>query len=232
MVSRFLPLAPLVGVALLTTTAASAQSLPDGFYLQGFAGFSQLQDTTLSGTIGGSPQSVTGDFDDGYGLGVAIGREIPQWSNDRIGTRIELELSYRNNDVDGLNFSGNGPGAEANVSGDITSTSLFANVLFDFKQQGAWTPYAGFGLGATRSDLDLVYGPGVTINGDDANFAAQAIAGVAYALNDRTELTFDARYARAFDVSSPRFSGGGALTGTVEDDLDSFNLNIGVRFKF
>ena len=232
MVSRFLPLAPLVGAALLTAAAASAQSLPDGFYLQGYAGFSQLQDTNLSGNIGGSPQSVTGDFDDGYGLGFAIGREIPQWSNDRIGTRIELELSYRNNDADGLNFSGNGPGAETNVSGDITSTSLFANVLFDFKQQGAWTPYAGFGLGATRSDLDLVYGPGVTINGDDTNFAAQAIAGVAYALNDTTELTFDARYARAFDVSSPRFSGGGALTGNVEDDLDSFNLNIGVRFKF
>ncbi|MCI5098459.1 MAG: outer membrane beta-barrel protein [Rhodobacteraceae bacterium] len=220
------------GALVLGATSLSAQSLPDGYYLQGFAGYSQLDDTSFSGSIGGAPQSVTGDFDDGFGLGLSVGREITRWSNDTIGTRLELELSYRNNDVSGLNFSGNGPGAETNVSGDVSSTSIFANVLFDFKQTGAWTPFAGFGVGATRSDLDLVYGPGVRIDGDDTNFAAQAIAGVSYALNDQTSIVFDARYARAFDVSSPRLSPAGALTGTVEDDLSSFNLNVGVRFNF
>ncbi|WP_171178844.1 outer membrane protein [Ruegeria sp. HKCCD8929] len=229
MISRLI----LASAALaLSASALSAQSLPDGTYIQGFVGANQLQDTDFSGTIGGAPQSVAGDFDTGYGLGLAIGREIRQWSNGNIGTRIELELSYRDNDVDGLNFSGNGPAPEVNVSGDVASTSLFANVLFDFKQSGAFTPFAGFGVGATRSDLDLVYGPGVRIDGDDTSFGAQAIAGVAYELNPSTDVTLDARYSRAFDVSSPRLAPNGSVTGTVEDDLDTFSLNLGLRFNF
>lgn len=216
----------------LGASAVAAQSLTDGAYIQGFVGYSQLQDTDFSGTIGGSSQTVDTDFDGGYGLGIAFGKEIPQWSNDSIGTRIELELSYRDNDVDGVNFSGNGPAAEANVSGDITQTSLFANILFDFKQSGPLTPYAGFGLGATYSDIDFAYGPGVELDDSDTSFAAQLIAGVAYDINANTAFTVDARYSRAFDVSSERLAPNGALTGTVEDDLDTFSVNFGLRYSF
>ncbi|WP_113822319.1 outer membrane protein [Phaeobacter gallaeciensis] len=216
----------------LSASALSAQSLPKGYYIQGYIGATQLQDTNLSGTIGGSSQSVFGDFDTGYGIGLAVGREIPQWSNGNIGTRIELELSYRDNDVDSLNFTGNGGGSEVNTSGDITSASIFANILFDFKQQGKFTPYAGFGVGAQRTDFGLSYGPGVTIQDSDTSFALQAIAGVSYDLNDATALTFDARYGRAFNVSSPRLAPNGVSTGSVEDDLDNLSLNFGVRFTF
>lgn len=217
---------------LISGSALAAQSLPEGFYLQGQIGLSQLQGADFSGQIGGSSQSVATDFDDGYGLRFALGKEVVAWSNSNIGTRIELEFAYQNNDADTVNFSGNGPAPEGNVSGDVSSASLFANVLFDFKQSGKFTPFAGFGLGLTRSDLDVVYGPGVVIRGDDTNFAAQAIVGVSYAVNEQTSLVFDARYARAFDVASPRLAPSGALTGVVADDLDSFSLNAGLRFRF
>ncbi|WP_420585782.1 outer membrane protein [Ruegeria sp.] len=216
----------------LSASALAAQSLTDGLYIQGFAGYSQFQDSDFSGTISGSNQSVDTDFDGGFGLGVAIGTEIPQWSNDTIGTRIELELSFRDGDVDGVNFTGNGPAAEGNISGDVTQTSLFANVLVDFKQAGALTPYVGLGIGATYSDLDFAYGPGVELDDSDTTFAAQIIAGVAYDLNDNTALTLDTRYTRAFDVSSDRLSPSGALTGTVEDDIDAFSVNVGLRYGF
>lgn len=224
----------ILASATLTLGASSlaAQSLGDGTYIQGFVGYNQIQDTDFSGSIGGSTQSVDTDFDGGYSLGIAVGREIPQWSSDAIGTRIELELSYRDSDVDGVNFSGNGPGSEGNISGDVTQTSLFANVLFDFKQAGALTPYAGFGLGATYSDVDFAYGPGVRLDDSDTNFAAQLIAGVAYDINPTTALTLDARYSRAFDVSSERLAPSGASTGTVEDDIDVFSVNFGVRYGF
>lgn len=229
MVSRYI----LTAAALtLGASGVAAQSLTEGLYIQGFAGYSDLQDSDFSGTIGGASQSVDTDFDGGFGLGVAIGTEIPQWSNDSIGTRVELELSYRDNDVDGVNFTGNGPGTEANVSGDVSQTSLFANVLFDFKQSGPLTPFAGFGVGATYSDIDFVYGPGVALDDSDTNFAAQLIAGVAYDLNPNTAFTVDARYSRAFDVSTERLAPNGASTGNVEDDLDTFSVNFGVRYKF
>ncbi|WP_170762826.1 outer membrane protein [Ruegeria lacuscaerulensis] len=216
----------------ISASALAAQSLTDDIYIQGFAGYSQLQDSDFSGTINGSSQSVDTDFDGGFGLGIAVGTEIPRWSNDQIGTRIELELSYRDNDVDGVNFSGNGPGAEGNVSGDVTQTSLFANVLVDFKQAGAFTPYVGLGLGATYSDLNFAYGPGVALDDSDTTFAAQLIAGVAYEIDSNTSLTLDTRYSRAFDVSSERLAPNGASTGTVEDDIDAFSVNIGLRYGF
>jgi opacity protein-like surface antigen len=224
----------ILASAALTISASglAAQSLSEGLYIQGFAGYSQLQDSDFSGTVNGSSQSVDTDFDAGYGLGVAIGTEIPRWSNETIGTRVELELSYRDGDVDGVNFSGNGPGAEGNISGDVTQTSLFANVLFDFKQAGAFTPYVGLGLGATYSNVDFVYGPGVALDDSDTTFAAQVIAGVAYELNTTTALTLDTRYSRAFDVSSERLAPNGASTGTVEDDIDAFSVNVGLRYSF
>ena len=229
MITRFILASAALGLGV---SAAGAQSLTEGAYIQGFAGYSQLQDSDFSGSIGGANQSVDTDFDAGYGLGVAIGTEVPQWSNDRIGTRIELELSYRENDVDGVNFSGNGPATEGNISGDVTQTSLFANILFDIKQSGPLTPYFGFGLGATYSDLDFAYGPGVELNDSGTDFAAQLIAGAAYDINDNTAFIVDARYSRAFDVSSDRLAPNGALTGSVEDDLDTFSINLGLRYKF
>lgn len=216
----------------ISASTLAAQSLSDGVYIQSFAGYSQLQDSDFSGTINGSSQSLDTGFDGGFGLGLAVGKEIPQWSNERIGTRVELELSYRDSDVDGVNFSGNGPGAEGNVSGDITQTSLFANVLFDFKQAGAFTPYVGLGLGATYSDLDFAYGPGVALDDSDTNFAAQVIAGVAYQIDPNIALTLDTRYSRAFDVSSERLAPNGALTGRAEDDIDAFSVNVGLRHGF
>ncbi|WP_299899516.1 outer membrane beta-barrel protein [uncultured Ruegeria sp.] len=216
----------------ISATALAAQSLGDGTYIHGFIGYSQLQDSDFTGTIGGATQSVDTEFDAGFGLGFAIGKEIPQWSNDIIETRIELELSYRDSDVDGVNFTGNGPGPEGNISGDVTQTSLFANVLFDFRQAGVLTPFAGFGLGATYSDLDFSYGPGVALDDTDTTFAAQVIAGVAYDINSSTAFTVDARFARAFDVSSQRLAPNGALTGNVEDDLDIFSVNFGLRYNF
>ena len=213
-------------------SALAAQSLTDGLYIQGFAGYSNLQDSDFSGTVNGTSQSVDTDFNSGFGLGVAVGKEIPQWSSDTIGTRLELELSYRDNDVSGVNFSGNGPAPEGNISGGVTQTSLFANVLVDFKRAGAFTPYVGLGLGATYSDLDFAYGPGVELDDSDTTFAAQIIAGVAYEVGPNTALTLDTRYARAFDVSSDRLAPNGALTGTVEDDIDAFSINLGFRQNF
>lgn len=58
------------------------------------------------------------------------------------------------------------------------------------------------------------------------------IAGVAYKINAAIAFTVDARYPRAFDVSSARLAPNGALTGTVEDDLDTFSVNFGLRYSF
>lgn len=69
----------LASTALATSvTVLAAQGLGDGTYVHGFIGHSQLQDSDFTGTIGGATQSVDTEFDAGFGLGLAIGKEIPQ----------------------------------------------------------------------------------------------------------------------------------------------------------
>lgn len=220
--------------AAVTASAAFADGHSDKpkFYGHVFGGFTSAPDLTFSGTIGGNPQTVATSFDDGFNLGFAVGKEINAWSNGRVSTRAEVELSYSRANAGSIDFSGNGPGAEANTAGSVSTTNLFANVLFDFETGTKWTPYAGFGAGIAFVDNDLAYGPNVRILDNDEVFTAQLIAGTSYELTDTIDLTFDARYSRAFGVSSSRINGAGASTGTVSDDVDNLRLNVGLRFQF
>ena len=227
-------IATTVVATLLTSTASFAEDRAFGdFYAHVFGGVNVLQDLDFSGQIGGAQQNVANDFDEGYNIGVAVGTYLPALSNNTFGARAEIELSYRENDVDTINFSGNGPGAEGSVSGDSSSTTIFTNLLFDIKTANKRiNPYVGAGIGVSFADQDLVYGPGIRINESDEVFAAQLIAGIAYQLTDTVDLTLDSRYSRAFSVSSNRFNGAGVSTGVVEDDVDNLSVNLGLRFKF
>ena len=223
---------PIRFVIASLALGAAAPSIAQETYGSIFGGYSDLSDADFSGTIGGSNQNVATDFDSGYNLGIAIGRTLPQWSGNGYALRAEIELSYSDDDVDSVDFSGNGAVAEANAAGDITSTRLFANLIADFETQSAITPYVGFGLGIDFVDHDIVYGASnnVTITGSDEAFAAQAILGASYDVNDTISLFTDVRFVRSFDVSSTRSAPSG--TARVSDDLSRVNVNFGLRYKF
>jgi opacity protein-like surface antigen len=216
----------IAAVAGLAAAPVAAQET----YGQIFGGYSNLSDADFSGTIGGSRQNVATDFDGGYNLGVSVGRTLPGWSGNGFSLRGEIELSYSDNDVDSVDFSGNGPGDEANPGGDITSTRLFANLIADFENQSKFTPYAGLGLGVDFVDQDIVYGNNVTIRGSDEAFAAQLILGASYEISDQVSLFTDARYVRSFSVGATRTSPGGRAS--VSDDISRVNVNFGVRYRF
>lgn len=218
-------LVPLLST-LVVFTGSSA--LAQDSYATVFGGIGFIQDSTFNGAVGGNPETVELQFDEGFGIGIAYGRTFDLYG----GIRGEVELSYQDSDVDTVFFSGNGPAAEINVAGDYAATRLFANAFKDFDAGTAWTPYIGAGIGVAATDLDVVYGPGVALSQSDTVFAAQLIAGTSYALSDSLSLTADVRYIRDFNVSTPRFNPAGALTGVLDDDVDSLNINVGVRFNF
>ena len=213
-------------IALLTTTA-SAQD----FYGQAFGGFATLQDPSFSGAIGGNPNSVEVESDDGFNFGIAVGRELTDFGNG-LSLRGEVELSYSDNDATEAFFSGNGPAAEVNLDGGIATTRLFGNLIVDYDTQTAFTPYAGVGVGFSRSELDVVYGPGVALDDTSDNTSAQLILGTAYALSDTLSLTGDVRYIRDYDVTTDRIAPNGALTGVISDDVDTVSVNVGLSFAF
>ncbi len=224
------PLARVALTAALLPLAATGAQAQDT-YVSVFGGLASINDNVFSGNVGGAPQTVENDFDNGFNIGVAVGREFGSIGNG-VGLRGEIELSYSDSNVDQVFFSGNGPGAEVNVDGDQTSTRLFANVYADFESGGTFTPFVGAGLGLANTQTDIVYGPGVRLDSSDTNVAVQLIAGGAYAINDRTSIVGDLRYIRDFGVEADRFLGSGALSGTLEDDIDTFQVNVGLRFSF
>jgi len=216
----------LAALLALTATNAAAQD----FYGSVYGGYSNLLDPEFSGTVGGASQSVEVEGEDGYVFGIAIGRTLADLGSATL--RGEIELSYGENEADEVFFSGNGPAAEINVDGDITTTRLFANVIADFKTQTAFTPYVGAGIGGSRTEFDIAYGPGVELDDESDNFSAQLILGSSYALNETTSLFGDVRLIRDFDVETDRLSPAGAVTGTISDDVDTANFNVGISFAF
>ncbi|MEP3348146.1 MAG: outer membrane beta-barrel protein [Litoreibacter sp.] len=225
---RFTPF--YIAAATLIAAPAAAQDL----YGHVFGGGSFIQDPTFEGVVTppGGQQSVGTDFDTGFGVGVAIGKSLPSLNFGNFRVRGEIELSYNSGDVDSVFFSGNGAAAEANVSGDISTTRAFGNIIADLPTGGAFTPYAGFGLGVASTDTNINYGTGVRLDDRSENISAQLILGGSYALSDSLSLTGDVRYVRDFGVDTPRFNSAGGLTGVVSDDISSVNLNVGLRFGF
>lgn len=244
---KMLPLLLSLGAATAIATSAMAADAVVGqepspapttfddsrFYVSGFAGANFISEVTLEGNVNAAPQTVEIDFDTGFVIGGAIGHSYGEIA-DGVALRAELELSYSDNSIDQIFFSGNGPAAEINVNGDFTTTNLVVNALLDLPKHGndVFTPYFGGGLGVAFTEIDAVYGPGVRLDSDDENFIAQAIIGASFAATDDADFFVEGRYSRIFDVETPRFAPSGALTGIVEDDFDIFAVNAGIRVKF
>jgi len=217
----------LLNTVAATTLAFATSAAAQDFYGQLYGGISFPNDPTFDGVVGGAPASVDTTLDEGFLIGGAIGLRFAGLPN----VRAEAELSYGENDIDGLNFSGNGAGAEVGVGGDISYTSLLANGYWDFRSDSLLTPYVGAGIGVSFVDTNAVYGPGVRLDGSDEVFTLQLIAGAAYDLSDTTALFADVRYRQLYDVSTSRITPGGDVA-SVSDDFGLTSFNVGLRFAF
>lgn len=223
----------LTALALAAATLAPAAQAQD-LYGRVFLGTSDLNNPLFSETTGGGT-SVGVETDEGFLVGVAVGTEIAKTSFG--GIRGEVELSFSDNDVDQIFFSGNGAGAEQNVSGSVEATRLFLNGYLDFDTGTAFTPYIGAGIGVSQTEIDLAYGGNpaslVRLSNDSTNFAAQLIAGGAYKLSEGLSLTADVRYIRDFDVNGTRVNPN--IVGDIrnfEEDLDTYAVTIGLVQRF
>lgn len=223
---------PLALSTALVLAASAATAQDRDAYWFGFGGAAFNGGIDADGIINGAPETVDTDLETGFQLGVGVGRALPSFSSSRIAVRGEFELSFSDLNADDIRFSGNGPAAETNVSGDVQTTALFANLLADFDTAGVVNPFVGAGFGIGRISQDLVYGPGVQVNDSDTAFGAQLIAGFAWDTADNVTWTADVRYRRFFDGESNRLAPTGASTGTIDGDFDSVSVNFGARFNF
>lgn len=211
---RFSNLLLAAAAALIANpTIASAQSAGT-IYFGGHGGLNLTADSDIT-----EPVVFYGDtasFDTGFALGGFVGYDLGT------GIRVEGELTYRSNALDGFSLL---PGTP--FDGGFDSLSLMGNAFYDFSTGSAWTPYVGGGLGVALMTSDITSTGIDVIDDDDTVFAYQVAAGLGYALSPTVTITADYRF---FATSNPEFSDFAA--DTIEFEYMNHSILVGARTTF
>jgi opacity protein-like surface antigen len=204
-----------------------------------------LGDGSTLNVASGTPYGWNTEFDNGSGFSAEAGA---RYGN---GLRTGVEISYTKADVDthtGVTLGGGsidaldaasiagsptplGASVAAIVAdgrGDISSTSVFANVYYDFNSGSAWQPYIGAGLGL--SDVNVKYNPsGVgVIDGGETKFAYQVKAGLTWMVNETWEVFGEYAYRATDNVELNN----DLFPGTLNIENQQNLLSIGARYRF
>jgi len=211
MTRRLSLLAAVLAASALAPLEASAQQT-SGWYVGGGLGANWLRDSDVGG---GGVATSKAEFDTGWAGILSGGYGLGN------GIRLELELGYRNNDVDKV--------AGASGRGDVTQWSLMGNAIYDFATGTAFTPYVGIGLGGVRVDVDGggTFAGGRTISDDDTVFAYQGLLGVAYAIAPQWKLDLGYRY---FASADPSFKTNDNLK--VDAENRNHTVLLSLRYEF
>lgn len=219
----------LAGALVFAGTSSASAQFVTGVYLGAYGGanFASDGDVMFEDAPGVSGRV---EFDNGYVLGGVVGYSprvmglVPL-----LDLRTELDINYRRNNVDAFHadLAGIGTGRTTDVFGHVDSWSGFANVWLDL-DLGAWTPYAGAGLGASRISINDLRIRGERAADDrDTVFAYQLGAGAAFQFTPATALTLDYRYFVADDPSFTDADGSG-----FDMEYRNHSLMAGIRFGF
>jgi opacity protein-like surface antigen len=207
--SRFF--APLLCASLIPA-AALAQTQSKGFYVTIYGQHSQIgsSNTNESGALGGG-SGLRAEFGSGTGFGGDIGY---RYGN---GWAAELEWNYRRHSLDRL-LQGSSNLAR---DGDFASNILLINGLRRFAARGAWTPYAGAGIGWVQEiDIDISPSSGSAERGYSSS-----------TLTPQWRLTADARWLRAGSVRLNNEVGNpGGSAGPLK--YNPLSVQVGIRRSF
>jgi len=204
-----------------------------------------LGDGSTLDVAAGTPYGWNTEFDNGSGFSAEAGA---RYGN---GLRSGVEISYTKADVDthtGVTLGGGsidaldaasiagsptplGASVAAIVAdgrGDISSTSVFANVYYDFNSGSAWQPYVGAGLGV--SDVNVTYNPsdvGVIDDGE-TKLAYQVKAGLTWMVNETWEVFGEYAYRATDDIELDN----DLFPGTLNIENQQNLLSFGARYRF
>ena len=197
--------------AMSLAAPMAAQAAEDGFYAEGRIGLS----LPLNSDLDSATTSQEVDLDRSIVGNVAVGHGYGN------GVRTELEIGFRENDVDSISGGGSG-------TGDVATWSFMANALYDVAVDGPLKPFFGIGAGIARIDASgATPSTGTSINDTDTAFAWQGMAGVAYAVNERVKLTLGYRYFAVPDADLNNNVG-----TSFETDYASHDVLFGLRYSF
>ena len=148
-------------------------------------------------------------FEYGFGFETGIGYDF--------GKRFRTELTYSNLSSE-----------NDNLGQDGTFNSIIFNGFIDFPiSDSKYTPFIGLGFGTTKADADDLCTAGTSTDCEDNVATFSVSGGLAYAINDSTELTAKATYLGFDDIS---MNNNGTAFTVLESE--TFTIHLGARVKF
>ncbi len=207
-----------VFLALLVLVATGARAEEPGFYLGVNAGGNFVAGAMENRS---SPGDFNFEYQPGYLASLALGYRLG--ADSIIGEgRVELELGYRTNPLDRIEFSD----GKFDADGDATVVSLMLNAFGEYPGDGPLIPYLGVGIGAATLSLSGFELAGSPVIDDSATvFAYQLAVGVDYPLSE--SLVLDLGY-RFFGTSDAELTD--ALGVAVKSEYQAHGLQVGLRF--
>ena len=250
----------LRGALLATITAFAVSSTASagifdfdpaegGFYVSGFVGISAPSDADFDGVqnpetddvpgTAGDPAVIEADFDTDIYFGGAIGARLPFKYWKYFQPRLELEVSYFDNDVSSGSFNGGTQTFQGSQSATFYLLNNSSDIIWDEDQR--IVPYFGGGIGIADYDTNIEYFPATAsaptfaVRNSDSGFATVSTLGATFKATDRFDLYVEGRYLKTYGIDAERrFVNGGAdgFSAEVDDDPDGFTLTVGSRINF
>lgn len=213
--------------ALLATTAfaalafaAPAHAAGSGWYVNLTGGGNWLDDNDFAVSAAGDTLTVNTESDAGWVVSGAIGYSLAKMVTP--GLRVEVEVGYRENAVDGDWASSDG-GADAGlIEYDHSALSVMANVWYDFDVGGV-RPYVGGGIGWADVEVDgnFLSGDVPAFSYSDDGFAWQAGGGINFDVSPNMQLGVGYRYFQGPEVTLFAPSLANSAGGDLEHDNHS-----------
>ncbi|MCE9521338.1 MAG: outer membrane beta-barrel protein [Alphaproteobacteria bacterium] len=223
-------------LALLATTAlavmavaAPAQAAGSGWYLSLSGGANWLNDNDFVASNGVDTVTFNSESDTGFFIGGAVGYSLGQLVTP--GLRVEVEVAYRQNQVDGDWASTTGGENDSGLLDyDHSTTSVMANAWYDF-DVGGLKPYVGGGIGWADVNVDGNYVGALDpiLDYSDDGFAWQVGGGINFQVAPNMQLGLGYRYFSGPDVTilAPNLP-----TNTLTQDLEYDNHTVLATISF
>jgi len=160
------------------------------------------------------------DFDNGWGAFGTVGARF------NYGIRGELELGYRDNEVDSITGA---PFGVIRGSGYQRAWTIMANGLYDFTNRTPFTPYLGVGVGAAnvRSSSSRIFSE-ASSSTSKWKPALQGIAGVSYKVADNWSVFGNYQYITTTKLKLRTENG----LGRIDDPYQANTFLLGVKYMF
>ena len=213
----------LLSVLCLGAPAAQAADTMNYFALRGGYAMPTNMDIQASGGSGSEAS-----FDNGYNVSIAYGRRLVEWLS------AEVEIGWMEMKADQMRLKNRG----TTINDDGKDEHLYGmiNLKADWRNDSAFTPYLGFGLGLTRATMENKFvwpatGNQITRDSNDTVFAYQAFAGVLWSFSRNWGLELRGRYFGCNDREHDNHAAGTQQTLDV-DGSQIWVIDLGLNFAF